>query len=299
MEDALQIKHLFWRTQYTIPNTRWTIRGFSRSAYRTGFYVPELDLMLDAGPQNFNKPSHILITHTHLDHIAGLPLSLIGDEAGDHMFHIHAPDACTPFIRNYIAATFSANVVRDASAQTDGWYTLTGHRPHTSLDITTKNTRLRVSVLECDHGVPTIGYGIAEIKQKLSAAYAGLEGHAIAALRKNGTIVTEDVVCPRFAYVCDTSIETFALNPTLLSTYPTVFIECTFFMPDEVDNAKRTKHVHWNDLKPLVVAHPHVTFILFHFSQRYRDAEIEAFFANERIANVHAWTMSLEMKAKI
>lgn len=42
------------------------------------------------GPQNFNKPSNILITHTHIDHIACLPFTMIGDASGNHIFNITA-----------------------------------------------------------------------------------------------------------------------------------------------------------------------------------------------------------------
>jgi hypothetical protein len=38
-----------WKQKWSIPNTPWTITGYSRAAYRTGFYIPELDIMLDAG----------------------------------------------------------------------------------------------------------------------------------------------------------------------------------------------------------------------------------------------------------
>jgi hypothetical protein len=59
--DAVSIKNIHWKTRWDIPGTPWSISGYSRSAFRTGFYIKELDLMLDAGPQNFNKPSHMLI----------------------------------------------------------------------------------------------------------------------------------------------------------------------------------------------------------------------------------------------
>ena len=68
--DSLQVKNIYWQKQWKIPGTSWQICGYSRSAYRTGFYITELDLMLDAGPQNFSKPKTILITHSHINHLA-------------------------------------------------------------------------------------------------------------------------------------------------------------------------------------------------------------------------------------
>ena len=100
--------------------------------------------------------------------------------------------------------------------------------------------------------------------------------------------ITADVVFKQFAYVCDTSIEVFQLNPTLLD-YPTIFIECTFLLADELENAIKTSHIHWEQLKPVVENNPKTTFVLFHFSQRYRDSEIAAFFDKEKVPNVIWW----------
>ena len=37
-----------------------------------GFYIPELNIMLDAGPTSLKNPDHIFITHNHVDHVAGV-----------------------------------------------------------------------------------------------------------------------------------------------------------------------------------------------------------------------------------
>lgn len=37
-------------------------------------------------------------------------------------------------------------------------------------------------------------------------------------------------------------------------------------------------HIHWDDLKLLVEKHPHITFVLMHFSPRYKQVEIVNFF---------------------
>lgn len=289
--DALSVKKVFWQTERTIPGTNWHIRGYSRSAFRTGFYIPDLDIMLDAGPQCFSKPSHIFITHTHCDHIAALPFTLIGDEAGTHMFHIHVPRAAEQYVENYIKAMFQANcMVTDIDMS--GWFTLHPRESGNTFDIQCNKVDLRVEVFKCDHKIPTISYGFTETKQKLRAEYASLHGSQIAALRKAGTEITEAVPYKRFAYVCDTSIAVFDENPSLL-TYPVIMIECTFLYPDELGNAAATQHIHWQQLEKHVVENPGIQFIVFHFSQRYRDAEINEFFntvcSEKGINNVMPW----------
>jgi ribonuclease Z len=290
MMDALQVKVIYWQRKWKIPKTQWTICGFSRSAYRTGFYISDLDLMLDAGPQNFNKPSNILITHTHIDHIACLPFTMIGDSNGNHIFNITAHADAQPYIHNYIKAMFSVNEMREVNECGD-WYKYHGVQPFDVFRRTMNKQDFEIAVFKCDHAIPTVSYGISEIKQKLKEEYSKLPGKDIAVLRKQGVQITQEVVTKKLAYVCDTSIAAIDMNPSILD-YEVVFIECTFFMPDELENAVKTQHIHWDHLKKYVVEYPNTNFMLFHFSQRYRDEEISTFFQKEvdaGIKNLYWW----------
>ena len=287
--DALQIKVIYWQKNWKIPGTSWTICGYSRSAYRTGFYIPELDLMLDAGPQNFNKPKSILISHSHIDHIACLPFTMIGDIHSGHVFDLYGPSKAKPYIDKYIKSMFEVNALIDIDSIP--WYKYHELNPYETFRITMNKTDLEIAVFECDHAIPTISYGISEIKQKLKDEYLGLAGKEIGILRKAGIAITHEVKHKKLAYVCDTSIKVFDLNPDILN-YAVVFIECTFFQTDEIENAEKTQHIHWQSLKKYVVDNPNTYFVLFHFSQRYRDVEINEFFQKEvdsGIKNIHWW----------
>jgi ribonuclease Z len=104
----------------------------------------------------------------------------------------------------------------------------------------------------------------------------------------SGVEVTEPVLFKRFAYVCDTTIKVFNRNPSILE-YPVIFIECTFLYDDEIEMASGKKHIHWADLKKVVKKNSDKQFILFHFSQRYKDEEIREFFEKEAVPNVLCW----------
>jgi len=302
MDDALTIKVSHWQKRWKIPNVPWTITGYSRSAYRTGFYIPELGMMLDAGHQNYNKPSVILITHTHTDHISDLPKTLIDcnerlTDAGEVIpVLVYGPaDAEKPIVQ-YITSMFSLNAMTFLACSSINWYKYVGLVPGQLLpQFVTNNATVSLEVFKCDHSIPTISYGIIEYKRKLLPEFAELSGKEIALLRQNGVCITEEVSQKKLAYVCDTSIAVFDLNPGILA-YNVVFIECTFLYPDEYQNAKSTKHIHWFDLKPFVVNNPQITFMLFHFSQRYRDQEIDNFFKVEMemapgvLQNLNWWT---------
>lgn len=290
--DSLQYKHLYWQKKWTIPNTpSWNIVGYSRCAYRTGFYIPELNIMLDAGPQNFNNPNHIFITHSHLDHIALLPFTLLENGSENHV-NIYGPIEAKAFIDNYIMSMFSVNsLMPDLKLD---FYTYHGLTAESKFRCTMNKNDIEIQVFKCDHGVPTVSYGMSECKQKLKDEYFGLPGKDLANLKKVGIEITREVKIKKLAYVCDTSIQVFEMNPDILQ-YPTVFIECTFFMNthDEINHADERKHIHWSKLKKYVLENPNVFFILFHFSQKYRDSEIKEFFdkeiEKEGIKNIYCW----------
>lgn len=287
--DALEIKNIFWEKEWKIPKTSWTIRGYSRSAYRTGFYIPELRLMLDAGPQNFNKPENILITHGHADHIANLPLTLIGDNKGNHVFNVYGPEKMKEYLEKYIKSMFSLNSLEKDLQDINEWYKFNGLYPCDIFKISSNKTDLEIEVFECDHRVPTVSYGISVIKDKLKKEYSDLKGQYIATLKKSGTIVTEKVSFPTLAYVCDTSIEFFTLNPGVFK-YPVIFIECTFILPEDIEQSISTKHIHWSQLEKYVIEQSETIFVLFHFSQKYRDSDIQHFFYRQRqIPNIFCW----------
>lgn len=277
--------HCFWSTTYQIPGTPWTLKGYSRAAFRTGFYIPDLGLMLDAGPQLRGKPEHILITHTHGDHIAQLPFTMISDEKGDHIFHIYAPKQSEELLRQYIAALFNVNAVRNMRDAVEQQYRFHPMTAGTEFPLTIRKNPYLVEVFQCDHSIPTVSYGIKVIKHKLKDEFLGIPGKDIATMRKEGKEITNQVITPTLAYVCDTTIKVFALNPTIL-TYSTVIIECTFLKSEDSNGSD---HISWDELKPFILANPRVNFILIHFSMKYKESEIEDFFRAEGVPNVKAW----------
>ncbi|MBT3889146.1 MAG: metal-dependent hydrolase, partial [Planctomycetaceae bacterium] len=55
-----------------------TIEGYSRAAVQTYWRIPELKLGFDLGaqPWDFMGTPNWVISHTHMDHIAALPVYL-------------------------------------------------------------------------------------------------------------------------------------------------------------------------------------------------------------------------------
>jgi len=74
-----------------------------------------------------------------------------------------------------------------------------------------------------------------------------------------------------------------------LKEYKFHMVECTFLCEDDSDNAKRTGHTLFQDLKKVLVSNPGVKFVLYHFSCKYKPEEIEDFFSKEKLDNIEVW----------
>jgi ribonuclease Z len=149
-----------------------------------------------------------------------------------------------------------------------------------------KNT-INVETFKCHHTVPCVGYGFSENKQKLKEEYKQLPGKEIAKLRMDGVDIYNTITNYFLVFLGDTSHE--VLEDKELLKYSTIMIECTFLLEDDLINAEKTKHMHWNHLGPFVLSHPEITFIVYHFSQRYKGTEIKDFFDKQNYPNVITW----------
>jgi ribonuclease Z len=289
----MEPRSIFWKKELVIPNTQWIISGYSRSAYRTGFYITGLNIMLDGGPQCFKNPNHVFITHTHADHIAEIPFTLINDIMDEKSKPtLYCPDEAKEYLKQYIMQLHNTNSLKDTSAVSDSYYNLVPIVQERAVRRLTLNKQLfELETVGADHSVPTVVYGFSIVKDKLNPLYLGLTSSEKKELKKT-TCITVEVVEKKFCYVLDTSIKVLEDNPFLLE-YPVVIIECTFLMDDEVKHADLKKHIHWLQLKPYVVNNPNVYFILTHFSLKYRDPEIRQFFENvvaqDGIQNIYPW----------
>ncbi len=69
----------------------FSIQGRSRSADRTGFFIKELKLALDAGMSRDANPRVMCIPPTHSDHAGALPMICPGQAVP---WVVYCPQAC-------------------------------------------------------------------------------------------------------------------------------------------------------------------------------------------------------------
>ncbi len=286
-----------WDIKFKLPNTPWTLTGFSKAAYRTCFYIPELNIMFDAGNQAIGAPDHIFITHTHADHIASLPLTILNTMNNNyiHLFNIYAPIKSEQYILDYVKSMFNLNSLSyfNKKPYLEDIYKFNGFDEPRNIYIDIKNIKFEVNIFKCIHTIQTISYGFSSIKNKLKEEFIGIDYQEIKKLRLEGVQITHEVVEKQFTYICDTKIDILVKHPEILD-FPIIIIECTFLYEEDIEIAKEKKHIHWNELKPYILKNPDRLFILIHFSQRYKDDEILKFFNEEQsrtedILNIKPW----------
>jgi ribonuclease Z len=248
------------------------IRGSSVSAEATGFYVPELEIHLDAGftPEIFIK--QFFITHSHMDHTGGLPRILITKPENGENIEIYVPeeivDTCGLFIKS--ALDFSKSNVREEGYS---YYNVIPVRIGMTYNITTFNNKnLQVEIIKCFHTVPCVGYGFSEERKRLKSEHKSLKGHEIAELKKSGIEVTEKIFIPILLFLGDTNEKIFE-NASIYN-YPIIMIECTYYEDVDLKLAKSNSHMHWKFLSPVILAHPEIKFVVMHPSAKIKISQI-------------------------
>jgi len=284
-------KALVWKFPKNIG--AFTLYGDSWACDRTAFQIPELGWTLDSGfvphPQ---RRTHLFLTHVHGDHSTCLPYMICRRVPPT----IYLPSVAIENCRAYLDGHVNFRLHGQDVGTLLPTYTLVGVEKQTKVKLTGKQHGDKVvEIFECYHSVTCVGYGFSQIKKKIKPEYVGVEGRQLGLLRKQGVEIDYPFESPMFAFMGDTTARFFAEHDKLekegkenIYRFPLIITECTFLGIDEDDpkRAEKTKHTLWSELKPFVVAHPNITFVLIHFTHRYSEKEIREFFAKENLGNV-------------
>jgi len=330
-DTTLPQRH-FWLKQWRLPGTTWILSGHSRAMERTGFHLRggPGHIMLDAGidlPSPHSTPPRlILLSHAHHDHANALPMILRKHHLLPELYkttHIFLPLTIMRRVREFCllgaaiqhderatphpikANPFNHSAMVPGAALCgsleEGKYHLwrpvvPGMTIPVAMGHSNSREVLDVSVVRCDHTVPTCGYVISQRRRKLKPEYvrATQRETQIAVVRgkKRGEAVEEISRQPLLAFLLDTTAEVLEYSTEqadLIFACPVVMIECTYLEPEMEAEARSRKHTVWRDLIPFVRhsiaearakgADP-LTWVLIHFSLRYQEQAILDFFTN-------------------
>ncbi len=244
-----------------------TVEGYSRAAVQSYWRIPELKIGFDLGaqPWDFMGTPTWLLTHTHLDHIAALPVYV----ARRRMMKMEPPIIYLP-----------AEAVEDVrrlmlilQRLDRGRMVCNLHGVEAGREIELSRDHV-ITPFATTHTIPSVGYMVWERRFKLKEEYHGLPGDKIRDLRLAGTAVTREVRTPLLAYTGDTS-------PGGMDAYPPVYeakiliAELSFVRP----NHRREKihkfgHMHLDDFIERADRFKNELIICAHFSTRYHPQEV-------------------------
>ena len=270
-------------------------------------------------------PRAIFVSHGHIDHMNALP-ALLRHTGGDAPpTHVFAPAPIMHRLRQFCQLSWAVKVdagdelpeeyapppEADEHAEPGArlqqgpacWRPVIGGQ-ELQVGVGKKGTTpLLVRTTQLWHRATSIGYVLAEpahTTRKLRAGLVGADKHATAANVKGaqarGETVHEEVRVaerPLLAFVTDTTVQALAHDRAVggpILSCPTVMIECTYLEENKRSEAERRGHVHWPGLRPYVRAQREMarqtTWVLIHFSLRYPDEEVCAFFRDTERSGV-------------
>src|SRR4051794_700704 len=163
-----------------------TIEGYSRAAVQSYWRIPELKIGFDLGaqPWDFMGTPTWLLTHTHLDHIAALPVYV----ARRRMMKMEPPTIYLP--GQAAEDVHRLLLIMQRLARGRPACQPKGVRRRDAVDLSREHV---VSVSATTHPTPSVGYVLGDRRNKLKEEYHGLPGERIRDLRLSGVEVTREV----------------------------------------------------------------------------------------------------------
>jgi ribonuclease Z len=251
---------------FTLRTERFTIEGRSRAGHETFFRVRELGVALDIGrcPDLIVPMQHVFITHTHLDHAAGIAF-YAGQRALQQL------DRGVIYVPAEVAEDVRALLVLQAK--------LTGAEFHVDVaglapgdEVPLGRTHV-VRAHQAPHRVAARAWEIIELRHHLRPELAGLSGEEIAGLRRAHVPVDEQHRSPLLFYTGDTDRGILESSAALFSA-KILMIECSFLAEGHQDRAARYRHIHIDDIAEFASRFENEVIVLTHFSRRYSNGEI-------------------------
>ncbi len=290
----------YWKQEAKLPKTGIRLKGHSRSTEMTCFYMPDYDLYWDAGVHSYYSCDSIWLTHGHGDHFQAINgiLKSQNPERSNKPIAIYCPSAIANMVRAHIESYFRLNA-NNPHLKIHKIVTIIGVEPGQRIPLRIKNRDYIMDIFKCYHSVPTVGFGLTEVREKLNEDLSFLLSSKsisqveIVNLKKAGQSITHKIEVPLICYLGDTTHEVF--KDAKIFDYPTIITECTFFDPADLREAIKRKHTHWDNLVKVINEHQENTFTLIHQSLRYSDHDIAKFIngldtKGERPKNMIVWT---------
>ncbi|MHC4068408.1 MAG: MBL fold metallo-hydrolase [Planctomycetota bacterium] len=242
------------------------IIGYSVAGEETVVAMPQLDVCFDIGkaPNQIVPINHVLLTHGHMDHAAGIAYYLSHRNfCGQSPGTILAPENLLGPMREII----------DAWGKLDGNKipaNLVGVKPGDEYQI---KPNLFTKVFPTKHSKNSVGYTVIEKRKKIKPEYAKLTGPQIVELKKQGVQIDNPLEIPIVSYLGDTDYVDFSQLEYIVRSR-ILIAECTFYTPEQTERAKAGKHIHIDEFAALIENMQSEYIVITHTTQRISLGEI-------------------------
>jgi len=238
----------------------FTLAGYSIGGVESVVVVPELDCAFDIGkcPPEALAVNHVLLTHGHMDHVAGLPYYFSQrDFQGITGGVALVPAELVGPLKNLMVAW--GNVEGRIAP-----HEFIGMRPGEDYEI---RRGLVARAFATRHVPGSLGYALIEVRRKLKEEFVGLDSNQLVELKQRGVEITYRLEVPLVAYLGDTDKANYAALPSVAQA-KALLIECTFFDDDHIRRARAGKHLHITDLPEVLDGMNNERIILIHVTRR-------------------------------
>jgi len=238
----------------------FTLAGYSVAGEEAVIIAAELDCVFDIGkcPREALGVNHVLLTHGHMDHVAGLP------------YYFSQRDF--QGIADGIALV-PGEMLDPLKRLMQVWGEVEGHvPPHEFVPMRDGDDYeirrgLLARAFATRHVRGSLGYSVIEVRRKLKEEYLGLDGPEIVALKQKGVEIARRVEMPLVAYLGDTGKANYSHLPHVANARA-LLLECTFFDTEHTDRAKLGRHLHVSDLGEVLEGMNNERIIIVHVTRR-------------------------------
>ncbi len=236
------------------------IIGYSFAGEETVVAIPQMDVCFDLGkaPDQIISVSHVLLTHGHMDHAAGIAYYLSHRNfCGQSPGTILLPGNLVPYVRQIIEA----------------WSKLDGNRIPANLipvkagDEYMVKPNLAARVFPTKHSRGSVGFTMIEKRKKLKPEYTKLTGLQLVELKKQGITIDYPLDLPLVTYLGDTQYVDFAKLDYVASS-KILIAECTFYVDEHTERAHAGRHMHINEFAQMVESFNNAHIIVTHTTLR-------------------------------
>jgi ribonuclease Z len=225
------------------------------------------------------------VSHTHLDHIAALPVYV----ARRRMMKMDPPTIYLPAE----AVEPLEHLLRVIRRLDRGRLPceLVPVQPGDEIEL---SRELVVTASATTHTVPSLGYIVWERRKKLKPEFAHLAGEQIRDLRLAGHEVTQELRLPLVGYLGDTAPQGLDACAAMYDA-KVLIAEMTFVAPGHrKEKIHKHGHMHLDDFVERRARFHNELIIACHFSTRYHSRQIRAFVERalpDMLDNrLHLWT---------